>query len=281
MKLLACLDFSQYATSVADHAAWVASRLDASVELLHVLQRADALEARRDLSGAIGLGARSNLMEELVSIEESQSRIERDQGAALLEGAAARLRDAGVIDLATLQRHGDIVETVIEREEGADLVVIGKRGEHADFARGHLGSKIERVVRQSVKPVLVASRAFKPIETVMVAFDGGPSAKKAVEFVAASPLFEGTQVHLVMIGSSNKKQRDALRWARETLGERLKASDLLSGDVEAKLKQEAAGRGADLVVMGAYGHSPLRSLIVGSTTTAMLRALPLPVLLFR
>lgn len=34
-------------------------------------------------------------------------------------------------------------------------------------------------------------------------------------------------------------------------------------------------------VMGAYGHSPLRSMIVGSTTTAMIRRLTLPVLLFR
>lgn len=37
----------------------------------------------------------------------------------------------------------------------------------------------------------------------------------------------------------------------------------------------------DLLVMGAYGHSRIRNLIVGSTTTAMLRSCQIPVLLLR
>ena len=37
----------------------------------------------------------------------------------------------------------------------------------------------------------------------------------------------------------------------------------------------------DLLVMGAYGHSRIRSLIIGSTTTAMLRACKVPVVLVR
>jgi nucleotide-binding universal stress UspA family protein len=36
-----------------------------------------------------------------------------------------------------------------------------------------------------------------------------------------------------------------------------------------------------MLVMGAYGHSPLRTLIVGSTTTAMIRTVHVPVLLVR
>jgi nucleotide-binding universal stress UspA family protein len=37
----------------------------------------------------------------------------------------------------------------------------------------------------------------------------------------------------------------------------------------------------DMVVMGAYGHSRIRQLIVGSTTTGVLRACLVPVLLLR
>ena len=43
----------------------------------------------------------------------------------------------------------------------------------------------------------------------------------------------------------------------------------------------AREHGVDLLVMGAYGHSPIRRFIVGSTTTAMIRIANLPVLLFR
>lgn len=281
LKLLACIDLSQYAPSVCDHAAWVATRLDASVELLHILQRKDATMARNDLSGALGLGAKSSLMEELVSIEETEAKLAREHGRALLAASEERLRNAGVTKIKALHRHGGIVETIIELEEGADLVVIGKRGASANFAKGHLGSKVERVVRQSVKPVLVASRAFKPIEGALIAFDGGQSSRKAVIFVATSPLFEGIEVGLVMVGSETDKSRDAIRWASEVLGDRCKRAEVIAGDVEGTLKSTSEQYQANLIVMGAYGHSPLRAMIVGSTTTAMIRGLTLPVLLFR
>lgn len=280
-KLLACIDLSQYASSICDHAAWVATRLDASVELLHVIQRKDSLMARHDLSGALGLGAKSSLMEELVNIEEVEAKLAKEHGRVLLTASEERLRSAGVENVTMLHRHGGIVETIIEREADADVVVIGKRGASADFAKGHLGSKVERVVRQSIKPVLVASRSFKPIERALVAFDGGQSARKAVSFVATSPLFEAVEVHLVLVGSDSDKHRDSVRWASEVLGERCKRAEIIGGDVDATLKADAAQREANILIMGAYGHSPLRSMIVGSTTTAMIRSLTLPVLLFR
>jgi len=40
-------------------------------------------------------------------------------------------------------------------------------------------------------------------------------------------------------------------------------------------------RGIGLLVMGAYGHSRIRNLVIGSTTTEMLRICPVPVMLFR
>src|SRR3546814_7364863 len=79
MKIVACIDASQYATSVVDHAAWAAGRLGATVEVLHVIQRKDAVAARHDLSGAVGLGARSGLLEELTRIDEAEGRLAREQ----------------------------------------------------------------------------------------------------------------------------------------------------------------------------------------------------------
>ena len=37
----------------------------------------------------------------------------------------------------------------------------------------------------------------------------------------------------------------------------------------------------DLLVMGAFGHSRIRNLIIGSTTTEMMRSCKIPILLFR
>ena len=176
-------------------------------------------------------------------------------------------------------RHGGIVETIIEREADADLVVMGKRGASSDFAKGHLGSKVERVVRGSAKPVLVASREFRPIKRALIAYDGGESAKRAVRYLASAPVADGIAADIVMVGADDAKHRRALSEAAELLPQA--ETVLLAGSVDEVLVAEVEARGADLLVMGAYGHSALRRLIVGSTTTAMVRSCRVPVLLFR
>jgi nucleotide-binding universal stress UspA family protein len=55
----------------------------------------------------------------------------------------------------------------------------------------------------------------------------------------------------------------------------------LPGSPEDVIQELVARTSARLLVMGAYGHSPLRNFIVGSTTTALMRSCPVPVLLFR
>ena len=72
-KILALVDGSAYSESVCHHTAWIAGRLNADVDVMHVLGPREG-GAPRDLSGAIGLGARSALLEELAAarIEEGQ-----------------------------------------------------------------------------------------------------------------------------------------------------------------------------------------------------------------
>lgn len=281
-NILACIDASLYATSVVEHAAWAAMRLKGTVEVLHIIQRKDAVAARHDLSGAVGLGAKSSLLEELVRIDESEGKLAQEKGRTLLGAARSHLEKLGQQAITLTHRHGGIVETIVEREENADLVVIGKRGASADFAKGHLGSKVERVVRQSTRPVLVASRAFAEPRTILVAFDGGASARKALAFVATSPLFAGLGLHVVMAGRVDSGHAQNLKWARELLATR---DDCHVGMIDGKPEEVIAGQivasGAQMLVMGAYGHSPLRTMIVGSTTTEMVRSCTIPVLLFR
>ena len=168
---------------------------------------------------------------------------------------------------------------MIEREADADLVVMGKRGESSEFASEHLGSRIERVVRESVRPVLVASRQFEAPSRAMIAFDGGKSAKQAVEFVRSSPLFQGIELDLVLAGRAGGFREEQMSWAEAQLPE-AKAHRLEASPDEA-IPSFVTENGVGLLIMGAYGHSPLRRFIVGSTTTTMLRRCQIPVLMFR
>ena len=193
------------------------------------------------------------------------------------------MRAATVSEVRLRLRHGDLLEAVHEHETEADLIVIGKRGEAADFATLHLGSNLERVVRSSHKPVLVASRAFKPIKRFLIAFDGGASVMKAVEYIARTEPFRDLECRLLMAGSPADVLRERLHSAArmlEAAGYSVQAA-IEPGQPEAVIAGTVENDAIDLLVMGAYGHSRVRNLIIGSTTTEMVRSCKIPVLMFR
>jgi len=282
-KLIALIDGSIYSQSVCDHTAWIAGRTDSAVELLHVLGRRETASVPADLSGNITLGARSTLLEELSSLDEQRAKLSQRRGRAILDDAKTRLETAGIDPVTTRLRIGDIVETVAECEADADMVVIGKRGEAADFAKLHLGSNLERIARSSRKPMFVASRAFKPIERFLVAYDGGTSSMKAIDHVARSFLFSGLGCRLLTVGADTGENLRRLNDAKAVLeagGHKVDAG-IVQGQPETAIAQAVEAEGIDLLVMGAYGHSRIRSFIIGSTTAEMLRSCKIPVLLFR
>lgn len=282
-KLIALVDGSVYSHSVCDHAAWIAGRTGAAVEILHVLSPRQAAGGEANLSGNIALGARTALLQELSSLDEQIAKLAQKKGRAILEDAKAVVEAAGAETVTTRLRAGDIVETVAESEADAALIVIGKRGEAADFAKLHLGSNLERIVRSSHKPVFVTSRAFQPIKRFLIAFDGGPSAQKAVEYVARSPLFAGLDCHLLMVGTESAEARAKLDAARATLegGGLSVTATLTPGQPEAVITRTVEEENIGLLIMGAYGHSKIRTLIIGSTTSEMVRSCKTPVLMFR
>ncbi len=282
-NLIALIDGSDYSQSVCDHAAWAAGRMNASVQVVHAIGRRETDSAPANLSGSIGLGARTALLEELAELDAQKAKLNQKRGRLLLDEAKARLAADGVAEITTTLRKGDLVETVQDLEKNAELVVIGKRGEAANFATMHLGSNLERVVRSLHNPILVAARAFKPIQRFLIAFDGGTSALKAVDHIARSPLFAGLECHLLTAGADTPEARKKLDDAEMMLsaaGYQV-TTDIEPGPASAAIAKRVEADGIGLLVMGAYGHSRIRSMIIGSTTTEMIRSCLIPVMLIR
>jgi nucleotide-binding universal stress UspA family protein len=168
------------------------------------LGRRDAPETT-DLSGSIRLGARSKLLEELASWTRSAPSWWGIGAARSWMMRAPSWRRRGESTSPRACGRGDVVETISEIEEEARVIVIGKRGEAADFAKGHLGSNLERIVRTAKRPVFVAARAFSADQEVLVAYDGSRLAMKAVDQIARSPLFSGLAVTVVTVGAETSR----------------------------------------------------------------------------
>ncbi|MFM9269468.1 universal stress protein [Halomonas elongata] len=281
-QVMAAIDGSPVSEGVCDYAAWASLALDAPLTFLHVVDN-HPQTAEADLSGNIGLGAREHLLEELSHLDEQRAKIAQERGRLMLQAAKERAVEDGVAEPATRQRNGTLVETLDELEEEIRLLVIGKRGETAHQAREHLGSNLERVVRGLHRPILMVPETFKRPERVMIAFDGSKTTRKGVEMLAKSPLFQGIPVHVVIVGAETGDNRSQLDWALKTLRDAGHEAEgaIRAGDVEPTLHAYQEEQNIDLLVMGAYGHSRIRHLLVGSTTTVMLQRADVPVLLLR
>jgi len=282
-KVLACVDQSPYADVVGDYAAWAAQRMGAPLELLHVIDRHPEVGSGHDHSGAIGVNAQEKLLAELAADDQAKARSAREAGRVFLNRLRLRAIDAGVGVVDMRQRYGALDETLADQEAGVRLIVMGRRGASADASQRDLGRNVERTVRALHKPILTVTEAFTPPRRVLIAFDGGAMARKGVDMVAGSPLFSGLPIHLLMTGQPGADGPRQMEWARTQLqAAGFEVHTMIEpGDTESTIARAIDSHGIDLLVMGAYSHSPLRSWLRGSKTTDLLRAARIPTLLLR
>lgn len=232
-----------------------------------------------DLSGSLGAQPYQAVLGKLQEFEQERAKAILDQARQHL--AAKALPAAPVFT----HKLGFLVDTFHEFEGHVDLIMLGKRGENANFATEHLGSTMERVVRASHKPCLVTSRAFKPVTRLLFAYDGSKSCQRALEFLSTSAAFKDLELHVVTV-AAQAEEETALKTLRAAEGVLRAAGQapvcqMLVGAVDNEISTYVEGQGINLLVMGAYGHSRIRQLIIGSTTTSMIRRCKVPVLLFR
>ena len=281
-NIVTCIGRFHVSAAVCDAGAWASQRLNAPLKLLHVLDKSE-YPIKGDFTGRIGLGSQEHLLDELTALEEKRSKLAREHGKRMLEAAERRAREDGARDISTLQRHGSLVETLMELESETRLLVMGRRGAEHDSAAHLIGSNLENVIRTIHRPSLIVLASFSPPNCFMIAFDGSPTAQKALDMVAGIPLLKGLPCHLVMVCSGTDERKAQLEAAFDKL---VSAGfdvtqKMLEGKVQSVLDAYQKEHQIELMVMGAYGHSRIREFLVGSNTTSMIRTSDIPLLLLR
>ncbi|HEY1542370.1 MAG TPA: universal stress protein [Xanthobacteraceae bacterium] len=146
---------------------------------------------------------------------------------------------------------------------------------------------IEAALFDAGRPVLVVpyiQKAGLTLDRVLVTWDGGRSAARAVG--DAMPFLRRAKAVEVVIVQGDAGKSDDLPGA--DIGEHLARHDLevdvkrivaTEGKVGDTLLSHVADVGADLLVMGGYGHSRLREFILGGVTRGILGTMTVPVLM--
>lgn len=281
-QVYACIDGSRSTPAVSEYAIWASTSLGAPLTFLHVINNPHA-PTETDLSGNMGLGTREKLLEQMVELEEQRGKLERERGRGLLAEVSQLARDRGVAKPGELLRNGNVTEVILELEENTRLLVLGKQGKDGEMISLHVGSHLESILRMIHKPVLITPLEFTRPESFLIAYDGSPTAYKLVERVAQSPFVKGLPVHVLMIGDDEQRNWEKLHSARTELAKNgfEVTVAIRPGKVDEAISLYIEEKGIDLLAMGAYGHSRIRQLVLGSTTTKMIMKAQVPLLVLR
>lgn len=171
----------------------------------------------------------------------------------------------------------------------SDLVVVGQTDPDEALPALRAGFP-EYVVMNSGRPVLIVPYAgeFKNIsKRVLVAWDASMEATRAV--TAAIPFLRQSELVQVVVFDSRSRPdahgeqpgADVALWLsrhgiKVEVSQQSTADDIDTGNA---LLSYVTDFGADLLVMGGYGHSRFREVLLGGVTKTVLRSMTVPVLM--
>lgn len=274
-RLLVGLNGSQYSRAAAEAAIALAEHHHSSIVVLGVVD-VPHLTAPE----AVPLGAGAFKVERDVALVEAADR----KISSLLTDYQQHCAAANVA-CRTLKLSGDPEKLLVREAQGVDLLVMGKKS--IPEGPGRVASHVLReTLRHATRPVLCVCQSDARNwnnAPVLVAYDGSPQAAKALQIFHAVGLSGGRDVHLLIVTSDSEDQHtvelaaDYLQSYDHRVHVHFKSSGLPAGEV---ILAEAKRLQAGLIVMGAYGESPIKELFFGSVTRAVLKDSKLPLFLY-
>lgn len=280
--ILVPLDGADHDRAALAAAFGVAKPLQAHVEGLFVRPNPGGL------AGAAEAGITSATVEHITRAAAASWDQRRDRARELfdvaLAAANATLVDGPIRDRSVTARWREVTgpSNAILAAQGplADLIVLAGMHVNDDPQRQLM---FEASLLSAARPILLVSGAgFDRLgQVVAVAWNGRAESTRAV--AGALPLLRNAEsVHILTVATQRTEIRqseglvDYLTW-HEVAAEMHALP--AAGEVGATLLAKANDLGADLLVMGGYGHSRVHELIFGGVTRHVLDHLTMPILL--
>ena len=216
---------------------------------------------------------------------DQETAVRRQNTSELAEAIAAQARERGVpVTTLTDWAHAfGLIPFVGDRAKLYDLTVIGV--DHSVFLSER--AVAEHVLFDSGRPVIIVPNCHGSsfaCKKVIVAWDHSRTAARALH--DSLPFLRlAEEVTLVAVGGEKRFQTSPdpaiieTALAQKGLNARFKQIHLGEASIGQALQSHALQCGADLLVMGAFGHSRLREFILGGATREMLEDPQLPVLM--
>ncbi|WP_028950748.1 universal stress protein [Sulfurihydrogenibium subterraneum] len=279
-RILVGLDGSKSSKVAGEYGIYLSKNLKRPVVGVHIID-IRLLEGPflTDIAGGLGFSTYADILPKIKEVLEAKAE-------AILDEFAIACREKGG-DCSIAEAYGIVVNELVNMTDPEDLIIVGKKGQHQGFLPLLLGSTAEGVARKSTCPVMITADNFREIKSILFAFDGREKSVHAANYV--NYLSKHLNVNSVkVISVFTDKVKDATK--AQEFENRLKTLLEVNfefidryGEPEEMIEDYINSNkdSLDLVVMGAFGESPVRELILGSTTNYIASKSPIPVLLVK
>jgi nucleotide-binding universal stress UspA family protein len=210
----------------------------------------------------------------------TEAKAKADQ---LLVRFTARCAEAGVT-ARTVQEVGDPAAALLDHAQRYDLILLGLETHFRVMPGGGPCDTLDKVLHSPPRPVVAVPAELGDGPTVVIGYDGSLQASRTLAAYVATGLAKGRENAVVTIDEDFEEASRVAERAADYLA--LHGVPVTARPVETRLDpaavllDHATQLGAGLVVMGAFGHSPLREFFFGSTTRGVLRGSKVPVMLY-
>jgi nucleotide-binding universal stress UspA family protein len=214
---------------------------------------------------------------------------QRDEAAAQAEAAfrAAAARYGGV-KAEWRFSNADALGTVQLNARYSDLVIVGQRERDTERETGIAPEFVDELVLSCGRPVLVVPYAgrFPDVgKRALLAWNASREAMRAMTY-ALPLLASAARVNVVVFEPGRPGDHGdepgadaALYLARHGVKAAVSRYGSPGLDIGSQILSRAADMTVDLIVMGAYGHSRVRELVLGGATRTLLESMTAPVLM--
>lgn len=250
-KLLLATDGSQFSEGAIREAITFAAKCSSTLYALSILETNPEYET---IGSDVFEKEEAEVTAHLESVRERASQ----------EGLACE-----TIFLHGAEPHQQIVDTAIEKK--VDMIVIGRRGRKG-LMKVLMGEVASKVIGHAPCKVLVVPRAAKiEYKTILVATDGSDHGNAAVtEAIAIAKRCGSNLLALSAMRDETEREEAAAlsgRAVEMAQKEGVSAEAVTpTGRSFNVIVETAGGRGVDLIVMGTYGKTGLRKILMGSST---------------
>lgn len=262
-RILLPLDFSEYTDAALQYACYIAKRQDATITGMVVLH----VPGIAKLTGPITSGCInwSEYLDKRV-IEKVNKRI-----AALLDKFNQTCQKEGVKHVEA-EVQGTCPEQILFQSVFYDMVITGFKTSYYFDESENIEVPLEKLLDQTITPILAVPKSFAPIRKVLIAFDGSLPAARAMQRFSHLASAKDSEFTVLI---SHHDQDTAFYYLNKA-EEYLRAHDLNNIKKEWTTKniisviQEQYIDQVDLFITGVHSKDALKSFFLGSLTRFLL-----------